>query len=254
MPDNLHGRTFRHAQHRIAPSTVWTILHAAGIDPAPRRTFPTWREFLTAQAEGIIAADFFHVDTITSRRLYALAFLEHYTSKLHITSVTAHPTGLGRRVESLRFLLRDRDSKYTSSFDAVVEADEMEVLLSAPQAPRMNAHCERVIGTIRREVLDHVLVMNEAHARRVLAEYQNHYNRARPTTVRDRCRLLPPLRARWPPYQPVATGPHPTEPLAASPGQPKTQFTQACVIDFTGDARNAQVRAPPGAPIRTARR
>jgi transposase InsO family protein len=83
-------------------------------------------------------------------------------------------------VESLRFVLRDRDSKYTDSFDAVFEAEGMRVLLSAPQAPQMNAHCERVIGTIRREVLDHVLIMNEAHARQVLAEYQDHYNRHRP--------------------------------------------------------------------------
>ncbi|MFH8736173.1 integrase core domain-containing protein [Streptomyces sp. NPDC017964] len=184
--------------HPIAPSTVWEILHKAGIDPAPRRTGPSWREFLTAQAEGIIAADFFHVDTITGSRLYALAFLEHGTRRLHITGVTAHPTAqwatqqarnladdLGSRVESLRFVLRDRDSKYTGSFDAVFEAEGMDVLLSAPQAPRMNAHCERVIGTIRREALDHVLLLNEAHARQVLAEYQDHYNRHRPHRSRD---------------------------------------------------------------------
>ncbi|MGW1682530.1 hypothetical protein [Saccharopolyspora sp. NPDC002376] len=78
--------------HPIAASTVWEILNAAGIDPAPRRSGPTWREFLTAQAEGIIAADFLHVDTVLGRRLYALAFLEHGTRRLHITGVTAHPT------------------------------------------------------------------------------------------------------------------------------------------------------------------
>ncbi|MGW9136505.1 integrase core domain-containing protein [Streptomyces sp. NPDC055681] len=184
--------------HPIASSTVWQILHAAGIGPAPRRSGPSWREFLTVQAEGIIAADFFHVDTVTGRRLYALVFLEHGTRRLHLTGVTAHPTAqwatqqarnlaadLGARVESLRFALRDRDSKYTSSFDAVFETEEMEVLLSAPQAPRMNAHCERVIGTIRREALDHVLIMNGAHARQVLAEYQHHYNRHRPHRARD---------------------------------------------------------------------
>ena len=165
--------------HLIAPSTVWEILHAAGIDPAPRRSGPSWRDFLTAQAEGIIAADFFHVDTVLGTRLYAMAFLEHGTRRLHVTGVTRHPTGelatqqartlaadLGTRVESLRFILRDRDTKYTASFDAVFEAEEMDVLLSAPRAPRMNAHCERVIGTVRREVLDHVLVLNDAHARR----------------------------------------------------------------------------------------
>lgn len=184
--------------HPIAPSTVWEILHKAGIDPAPRRTGPSWREFLTTQAEGIIAADFFHVDTITGRRLYALAFLEHGTRKLHSTGVTARPTAqwatqqarnltndLGARAESLRFVLRDRDSKYTDTFDAVFEADGMDVLLSAPRAPRMNAHCERVIGTIRHEALDHILILNEAHAQQVLAEYQQHYNGHRPHQSRD---------------------------------------------------------------------
>jgi putative transposase len=184
--------------HPIAPSTVWEILYAAGIDPAPRRTGPSWREFLTTQAEGIIAADFFHVDTVTGRRLYAPAFLEHGTRKLHIIGVTPNPTaqwathqarnladGLGSRVESLRFVLRDRDSKCTDSFDAAFEAEDMDVLLSAPWAPRMNAHCERVIGTIRREALDHILILNEDHARYVLAAYQEHYNRHRPHRSRD---------------------------------------------------------------------
>ncbi len=111
--------------HRIAASTVWEILHAAGFDPAPRRSGPTWREFLTAQAEGIVAADFFHIDTALGRRLYALVFLEQGTRRLHITGVTAHPTrdravqqarnltaDLGIRIETLRLLLRDRGGKY----------------------------------------------------------------------------------------------------------------------------------------------
>jgi putative transposase len=78
--------------HRIAASTVWEILHAAGVDPAPRRTGPTWRQFLTNQAHGIIAVDFFHLETTLANRLYALAFLEHHTRRLHITGVTAHPS------------------------------------------------------------------------------------------------------------------------------------------------------------------
>ncbi|MGR8012109.1 integrase core domain-containing protein [Streptomyces hypolithicus] len=184
--------------HPIAPSTVWEILNAAGIDPAPRRSGPSWREFLTAQAEGIIAADFFHVDTVLGTRLYAMAFLEHGSRKLHITGVTSHPTrawtlqqarnladNLGTRMESLRFVLRDRDAKYDASFDAVFQSEDIDVLLSAPQAPRMNACCERVIGTVRREALDHVLITSEAHARRVLAEYQSHYNGHRPHQSRN---------------------------------------------------------------------
>jgi transposase len=188
--------------YRIAASTVWKILHAAGIDPAPRRSGPTWREFLTAQAEGIIAADFFHIDTALGRRLYALAFLEHGTRRLHITGVTSHPTrewtvqqarnlaaDLGMRMKSLRFLLRDRDGKYGEAFDAVFRAEELDVVKSAPRAPRMNAHCERVIGSIRREVLDHILILGEAHARQVLAAYQRHYNEHRPHQARNQ---LPP--------------------------------------------------------------
>ncbi|MEU5032258.1 integrase core domain-containing protein [Streptomyces milbemycinicus] len=188
--------------HPIAASTVWEILNAEGIDPAPRRVGPTWREFLTNQAEGIIAADFFHLDTVFGRRLYALAFLEHDSRRLHISGVTARPTrewavqqarnvaaDLGVRMDSLRFLLRDRDGKYGQSFDAVFEADGIDVIKSAPRAPRMNAYCERVIGSIRREALDHILITNEAHARHVLAAYQRHYNTHRPHRSRGQ---LPP--------------------------------------------------------------
>jgi putative transposase len=194
--------------HRIAASTVWEILNAAGIGPAPRRSGPTWREFLSAQAEGIMAADFVHIDTALGTRLYALVFLEHGTRRLHVTGVTTHPTqawtvqqarnlaaDIGTRMESLRFLLRDRDGKYGKTFDTVFEAEELRVITSAPQAPRMNAHCERVIGTLRCELLDHVLITGEAHAWHVLKAYQEHYNRHRPHQARDQ---LPPADQRHP--------------------------------------------------------
>ncbi|ROP41842.1 integrase core domain-containing protein [Saccharothrix texasensis] len=194
--------------HRIAHSTIWGITHDAGIDPAPRRDGPTWREFLTAQAQGIIAADFLHLDTVLGTRLYALAFLEHGTRHLHITGVTTHPTqawttqqarnlatDLGHRTQSLRFLLRDRDGKYSQAFDTVFQSDDLRVITTAPQAPRMNAHCERVIGTIRRELLDHTLIMGESHARRVLTTYEDHHNRHRPHQARDQ---LPPETQQHP--------------------------------------------------------
>jgi putative transposase len=186
--------------HRIAASTVWKILNSAGIDPAPRRDGPTWKQFLTSQARGILAADFFHIDTALGKRLYALVFLEHGTRRLHIGGATAHPTqewttqqarnlteAFGTR--SFRFLLRDRDGKYSSAFDDVFRAEEMDILISAPQAPRMNAHCERIIRTIRTEVCDHVLILNEARARHVLTEYQRHYNQHRPHQA---CQQRPP--------------------------------------------------------------
>jgi putative transposase len=177
----------------VAPSTVWEILHAAGIDPAPRRSGPSWRQFLRAQATGIVAVDFLHVDTVLLRRLHVLVFIEHGTRRMHLGGVTANPTGewtvqqarnlaltLGERFEAVKFLIRDRGSNFTASFDAVFQAAGTRIVRTAVQAPRMNAICERLVGTLRREVLDRVLILGEAHLRVVLAEYQAHYNTARP--------------------------------------------------------------------------
>src|SRR5436190_12138782 len=177
----------------VAPSTVWEILRAAGIDPAPRSSGPTWRQFLTAQAAGILAVDFLHVDTVLLKRLYVLVFIEHGNRRMHLGGVTANPTGdwtvqqarnlalsLDQRFEDIRFLIRDRGSNFTSSFDAVFQATGTTILRTAVQAPRMNATCERLVGTLRREVLDRVLILGEAHLRAVLTEYQAHYNTARP--------------------------------------------------------------------------
>jgi len=177
----------------IAPSTVWEILHAAGIDPAPRRAGPTWREFLTARAAGILAIDFLHVDTVLLKRLYVLVFIEHGTRRMHLGGVTANPTRewtvqqarnlaltLDQRFEDIRFLIRDRGPNFTRSFDAVFQATGTRILVSAVQAPRMNATCERLVGTLRRELLDRMLILGEAHLRAGLTEYQVHYNTARP--------------------------------------------------------------------------
>ena len=177
----------------VAPSTVWEILHAAGIDPAPRRSGPGWRQFLLAQAAGIVAVDFLHVDTVLLKRIYVLVFIEHGTRRMHIGGVTASPTGewtvqqarnlalgLGGRFEAVKFLIRDRGSNFTASFDAVFQAAGTRILRTAVQAPRMNAICERFVGTLRRELLDRVLILGEAHLRIILTEYQAHYNTARP--------------------------------------------------------------------------
>jgi putative transposase len=177
----------------VAPSTVWEILRAAGIDPAPRRSGPTWRQFLHAQAAGILAVDFLHVDTVLLRRLYVLVFIEHGTRQMHLGGVTSNPTSewtvqqarnlafsLDERLGDMRFLIRDRGSNFTRSFDAVFQSAGTRILRSAVQAPRMNATCERLVGTLRRELLDRVLILGEAHLHAVLAEYQVHYNMARP--------------------------------------------------------------------------
>jgi transposase InsO family protein len=177
----------------IAASTVWQILHDAGIGPTSRRTGPTWKQFLTAQARGILAADFVHVDTVLLRRIYALIVIEHGTRRVRLAGITAHPDGawttqaarnflmdLGQRAASAKFLIRDRAGQFTSSFDAVFTAGGIRILASPPQAPRANAICERIVGTLRRELLDRILVINEHHLRRALTEYLRHYNAARP--------------------------------------------------------------------------
>jgi transposase InsO family protein len=179
--------------HPIAASTVWQILHAAGIGPAPRRKGPTWKQFLTAQAHGILAADFVHVDTVLLRRIYALIVIEHGTRRVHLAGITANPDAawttqaarnllmdLGQRAASIKFLIRDRAGQFADCFDAVFTADGIRILASPPQAPRANATCERVIGTLRRELLDRLLIVNEHHLRQVLTEYLLHYNTARP--------------------------------------------------------------------------
>jgi transposase InsO family protein len=179
--------------HPIAASAVWQILHDAGIGPASRRAGPTWKQFLTAQARGIIAADFVHVDTVALRRVYALIVIEHGTRRAHLAGVTAHPDGawtaqaarnllmdLGQRAASVKFLIRDRAGQFIGSFDAVFTAEGIRIVVGPPQAPKANAICERMIGTLRRELLDRLLIVNEQHLRRMLAEYLLHYNTARP--------------------------------------------------------------------------
>jgi hypothetical protein len=125
--------------------------------------------------------------------VYVLVFIEHGTRRMHLGGVTAHPAGewtvqqarnpaltLGERFEDIRFLVRARGSNFTVSFDAVFEAAGTRILRTAVQAPRMNAICERLVGALRREFLDRVLIVGEGHLRSVLTEYQVHCNTARP--------------------------------------------------------------------------
>ncbi len=173
----------------IAPSSVWAILKRHGVEPSPRRSGPTWAEFLSAQAKGLMACDFFHVDTVLLRRLYVLVFIHHDTRLVRIAGVTAKPVSdwvtqqarnlsmeLADGASAIKFVVRDRDTKYTGSFNAVFVADGVRVIRTPVRAPRANAICERVIGTIRRECLDRMLILGRRHLDAVLAEYVAHYN------------------------------------------------------------------------------
>jgi len=179
--------------HTLAASTVWTILKSAGLDPAPRRSGPTWRQFLSAQAHAILAIDFAHVDTVFLRRLYVLVVIEHDRRHVYLVGITAHPTGawvtqqarnllmqLGDRADRLQFLIRDRDSKFTAAFDAVFTGADIRIIRTPVRAPRANAIAERFICTLRRECLDHLLITGPHHLAVVLREYIQHYNAHRP--------------------------------------------------------------------------
>jgi transposase InsO family protein len=176
---------------RVSATTVRTILLRGGLDPAPRRAGPTWTEFLRSQAAGILATDFFTVETISLKTLYVLFFIELSTRRVYVAGVTANPDSawvtqqarnlaIEERLSGVRFLLRDRDAKYSGPFDAVLRAEGVRVIRTPIRAPRANAFAERFVRTVRRECLDHVLIYDRRHLERVLGAYVAHYVDERP--------------------------------------------------------------------------
>jgi putative transposase len=177
----------------VAPSTVWAVLRSNGIEPAPRRASLSWSEFLRRQAAGVIACDFFTVETVWLRRLYVLFFIELDRRRVYLAGVTAHPDGawvaqqarnlvmtLSDQETSMRFLIRDRDRKFTSVFDEIFRSEGIKVIRTPVGAPRAKAHAERWVGSVRRECLDWLLILGRTHLERVLRAYVTHYNEHRP--------------------------------------------------------------------------
>ena len=186
----------------VSKGSVASVLRRHGLGPPPQRVGPSWSEFLRAQAKGLLATDFFTVDTVLLRRYYVLFVIELERRVVHLLGVTANPNGLwvtqvarnfaaeleeaGRQV---RFLVRDRDTKFTASFDAVFASIGVEIILTPVRSPRANAFAERFVRTAREDCLDHLLVLSHHHLETVLAEYVEHYNTARPHRGLD---LTPP--------------------------------------------------------------
>lgn len=176
---------------RVGATTVKRILDREGLGPAPRRDGPTWAEFLRAQAQGILACDFFTVETAFLRTLYVLFFIEVGSRRLRFTVSTRNPDGnfvaqqarnlyMLEVLDHVRFLIRDRDSKYTWSFDAVFLTEGARVIKTPVRAPKANAFAERSVRTVRHEVLDHLLILGPRHLDRVLSTFADHYNAERP--------------------------------------------------------------------------
>jgi transposase InsO family protein len=167
---------------RLAASTIAKIMKDHGLGPAPRRSGPTWREFRRAQASGVVATDFFHVDTVLFKRLYVLFFIElGRRNAAWVTQQARNITSdLADAEITAKLLVRDRDTKYVANFDDVFNAEGTEVLRTPFRTPNANGFAERLVRTVRSECLDHLLILNEAHLERILRSYAHHYNGHRP--------------------------------------------------------------------------
>ena len=172
---------------RVGATTIRSLLRRSGFGPAPRRGGPSWAEFLRAQAQGIVACDFFTVETVWLRTLYVLFFIEHGTRRVRLAGVTANPDGpwmlqqarnlaVDEQLENVRFLIHDRDAKFADAFDAILRGEGVRVIRTPVRAPRANAVAERWVRTVRSECLDDLLVVGRRHLERILREYLAHYN------------------------------------------------------------------------------
>jgi putative transposase len=193
---------------KVAASTVWEILRAAGIDPAPDRATTTWAQFLRSQAEALMAVDFLETITLAGTRLYVLAVIDHATRRVRVLGATAHPTAAwvaqaarnlvmdpedaGRPV---RYLIRDRDGRYPALFDTILADAGITVVYTGVRIPRMNAIMERWVRTCRRELLDRTLILNQRHLLHTLRQYEAFYNEHRPHQGIANARPLAPLPA-----------------------------------------------------------
>jgi putative transposase len=177
----------------ISATTVRRLLREAGLGPAGRRGGLSWREFIRRQAQTMLACDFFTVETFALRRIYVLFFIELQSRRVHLAGLTESPNGawvaqqarnlawlLQEREAPLRFLVHDRDRKFTDTFDEVFRSEGLEIVRTPVRAPKANAIAERFVGTVRRECLDWVLIAGRRQLEGVLRVYVDHSNGHRP--------------------------------------------------------------------------
>jgi putative transposase len=200
---------------KLAASSVWTILKEAEIERAPKRTQPSWSEFLRQQAASILECDFLTVDTLFLKRFDVLFFVELATRRVWLAGITTNPDWrwvpeqarnvlMTLEAEHVRprFLVRDRDSKFTRDFDEVFRSEGMRVIKAPVRAPKARARGERWVGSVRRECLDRILIVGRRHLQHALAAYVAHYNEHRPHRALAQ---RPPLRTPPPSdEQPIA--------------------------------------------------
>jgi len=186
----------------VSATSVRNILLSAGLPPAPRRDPQSWRSFLRAHGESILACDFFTVDTVWLRRLYVLVFISIGRRRVEYFACTSNPNSawmlqqarnllmeLDDRELRVRFLIHDRDAKFPAAFDALLATEKIKVIRTPVRAPNANADMERWVGTVRRECLDRLLILGRRQLEHVLRVYAQHYNRQRPHRALD---LKPP--------------------------------------------------------------
>jgi putative transposase len=177
----------------LSPSTVRRLLASSGLEPAPRREAPGWAAFLRQQAASMLACDFFTIETVALRRLYVLFFIELGSRRVHLAGGTANPTGFwvtqqARNLsfsftglhERMRFLIHDRDSKFTAAFDDIFGGEGVRVIHTPIRAPQASAYAERFVRAVRTECLDHLLILGRRHLEQVLRTDVQHYNSERP--------------------------------------------------------------------------
>jgi putative transposase len=201
----------------VSATSVRTILACHGLPPAPQRDELSWRDFLRQHAATTLACDFFTVETAWLKRIYVLFFISLERRRIEFVACTPNPTGawvaqqarnllttLDDHEQPLRFLIHDRDSKFSGGCDHIFRSEGITVIRTPVRASNANAHAERWVGSVRRECLDRLLIFSRRQLEQVLRVYTRHYNRHRPHRA---LALRPPEEAdgnpkplRAPPY------------------------------------------------------